>query len=109
MLPHLDMAGFRTESRGAELWIGGIDRLTSDNQQWFRELVLSSLKPEHQVVSVDLSRTVSVDSDGVGALISIHKRVRERGGSLRLMQPLPFVREMLQLLRLDRLFEIIAD
>jgi anti-anti-sigma factor len=70
---------------------------------------LSSLKPEHRLLSVDLSRTVSLDSDGVGALIAVYKRLRERGGGVRLLAPLPFVREMLQLLRLDRLFEIIAD
>lgn len=106
MLSALRMAEFRTESHGEVLWISGVDRLTSDNEKWFRELALTTLKPEHTTVSVDLSRTISLDSEGLGALISIYKRVRERNGTLRLVHPQPFVREMIQLLHLERLFEL---
>jgi len=100
------MAELRTESHGEVLWISGIDRLTSDNHKWFRELVLTTLRPEHTTVSVDLSRAVSLDSEGLGALISVYKRLRERNGTLRLVRPLPLVREMIQLLHFERLFEV---
>mgnify|MGYP000865352620 CR=1 FL=1 len=106
MLSALRMAELRTESHGEVLWISGIDRLTSDNHKWFRELVLTTLRPEHTTVSVDLSRAVSLDSEGLGALISVYKRLRERNGTLRLVRPLPLVREMIQLLHFERLFEV---
>ncbi len=106
MLGALRMAELRTESHGEVLWISGIDRLTSDNHKWFRELVLTTLRPEHTTVSVDLSRAVSLDSEGLGALISVYKRLRERNGTLRLVRPLPLVREMIQLLHFERLFEV---
>jgi anti-sigma B factor antagonist len=53
-------------------------------------------------VDVDLSRLRMVDSSGVGALVSLYKRVRAQGGSVVVSglrdQPLAIFR----LLRLDR-------
>jgi anti-sigma B factor antagonist len=53
-------------------------------------------------VDVDLSRLRMVDSSGVGALVSLYKRVRAQGGSVLVSglrdQPLAIFR----LLRLDR-------
>jgi anti-sigma B factor antagonist len=51
-------------------------------------------------VEVDLSRLRMVDSSGVGALVSLYKRVRAQGGAVvgLLDQPLAIFR----LLRLDR-------
>ena len=53
-------------------------------------------------VEVDLSRLRMVDSSGVGALVSLYKRVRAQGGSVVVSglrdQPLAIFR----LLRLDR-------
>jgi anti-sigma B factor antagonist len=53
-------------------------------------------------VEVDLSRLRMVDSSGVGALVSLYKRVRAQGGSVVVVglqdQPLAIFR----LLRLDR-------
>jgi anti-sigma B factor antagonist len=53
-------------------------------------------------VEVDLSRLRMVDSSGVGALVSLYKRVRAQGGSVTVTglrdQPLAIFR----LLRLDR-------
>jgi anti-sigma B factor antagonist len=54
-------------------------------------------------VEVDLSSLRSIDSSGVGAIVSLYKRVRAQGGSVKLQglrgQPLA----IFQLLRLDRL------
>jgi anti-sigma B factor antagonist len=53
-------------------------------------------------VDIDLSRLRMVDSSGVGALVSLYKRVRAQGGSIVVSglrdQPLAIFR----LLRLDR-------
>jgi anti-sigma B factor antagonist len=54
-------------------------------------------------VEVDLSQLRMIDSSGVGALVSLYKRVRAKGGSVVLKgvrdQPLA----IFQLLQLDRL------
>src|SRR5450432_4457980 len=60
------------------------------------------VKTRPSVVDVDLSQLRMVDSSGVGALVSLYKRVRAQGGSVVIKglrdQPLAIFR----LLRLDR-------
>ena len=55
-------------------------------------------------VVVDLSKLRLIDSSGVGAIVSLYKRVRARGGQVTVRglrdQPLAIFR----LLRLDRVF-----
>lgn len=57
-----------------------------------------------RTVTVDLSGLRLIDSSGVGALVSLYKRMRARGGSVRVEgicdQPLAIFR----LLRLDAVF-----
>ncbi len=57
-------------------------------------------------VTVNLSELRLIDSSGVGAIVSLYKRVRANGGAVRFVgvtaQPLVIFR----LLRLDRAFEL---
>ncbi len=57
-------------------------------------------------VTVDLSELELIDSSGVGAMVSLYKRVRANGGNVRFVgvtnQPLV----IFKLLRLDRAFEL---
>jgi len=59
-----------------------------------------------QRVTVDLSELSLIDSSGVGAMVSLYKRVRANGGEVRFVgvtdQPLV----IFKLLRLDRAFEL---
>lgn len=50
---------------------------------------------------VDLSRVETVDSTGLGALISGLKAARKNGGDLRIVKPNESVRVMLELTSLD--------
>ncbi len=97
----------RTEKLGPTLLVTDIPTLTSDTSRAFKEYVRSSLGPEHHVVEVDLATARSVDSNGLGALISIHKTLCLRGGRVKLLNPPPLIAEMFHLLELDKIFEII--
>ena len=97
----------RTEKHGGMLCITDIPTLTSDNCGPFKEYVHGALLPEHQIVQVDLSRARTVDSDGIGALLSVHKAICARGGRVRLLHPAPLTAELFKLLQLDQIFEII--
>ena len=59
-----------------------------------------------QVIIVDLSGLRLIDSSGVGAIVSLYKRVRAHGGDVKVVgvrgQPLAIFR----LLRLDRVFSL---
>lgn len=97
----------RTEKLGDTLLVTDIPTLTSDTSRAFKEYVNGSLGPEHKFVDVDLSTARSVDSNGLGALISVHKTLCLRGGRLRLLYPPPLVAEMFQILQLDKIFDIV--
>ncbi len=95
----------KTRTVGDTLHVGEFDNLGAANSILFKELVRAMLRPEHRFVDVDLSRATFIDSDGLGALISIHKRVSSRGGRARLVGASPRVRELLRLTRLEEVFE----
>jgi len=97
----------RTYDQGDTLLITEIPALTSDTYKPFKEYAHGALLPGHKFVEVDLSRARSVDSDGIGALISVHKAIRDRGGRVRLFRPEPLVADKFKILKLDHLFEII--
>lgn len=64
------------------------------------------VKEGSRSVTVDLSNLRLIDSSGVGALVSLYKRIRANGGEVRFVgvtaQPLV----IFKLLRLDRAFEL---
>lgn len=60
-------------------------------------------------VSLDLDEAESVDSSGIGWLLGCHKRFREMGGCIVLCSVPPLIAQLLQLLRLDRIFPLNED
>ena len=69
--------------------------------------VLDALVEEvRRTLTVDLSELRLIDSSGVGAIVSLYKRVRANGGEVRFVgvkaQPLV----IFKLLRLDRVFDL---
>ncbi len=85
-------------------------RLTSDLRLDFRRSVLESLEAAtaagQSTVSVDLSRTLEIDASGLGVLVLLQKRARERGIRTRLLNTPRAVVDMLAMTRLDTLFDL---
>lgn len=52
-------------------------------------------------VIVDLSALRLIDSSGVGALVSLYKRIRERGGNVRIVNITDQPAAIFKLLKLD--------
>jgi len=90
-----------------QLLVSGLDRLSAVNGDEFREMLRQKMAPEFRVVEIDCSTICFMDSAGLGALIAIHKTMSAHGGRVRLLQPLPVVRQLLRLLLLDQIFEIV--
>ena len=84
--------------------------LNADNRLEFRRLMLEHLESAvHQgdeTIDVDLGGTVEMDASGLGVLVLLQKRARERGLRTRLMHASREVYETLVLTRLDTLFEL---
>lgn len=54
---------------------------------------------------VDMGQTLDMDASGLGILVLLHKRAKERGISTRLVHTPEHVRRLLALTKLEYLFE----
>ncbi|HTA90523.1 MAG TPA: STAS domain-containing protein [Polyangiaceae bacterium] len=85
---------------------GELDALSAPE---LRPTIDELVESEQGDITVDLSGLRLVDSSGVGALVSLYKRVRARGGEVRFIgvtaQPLV----IFKLLRLDAVFGLAAE
>ena len=69
-----------------------------------REAVTSH--PDARIVVLDLSGVSSMDGGGLGMLSLVHRWTWDRGTTLKLVNPSPFVRELLDRTRLACIFDI---
>lgn len=97
----------RVQIRDETLVITGVKELAAANFQSFRDQVRAAMTGNQKNVEIDLSEAMFIDSCGLGALISLHKMVCTRGGQVRLLHPTPPVRQILELTRMQRIFEVV--
>jgi len=96
----------KLEIQGDTLRISDVKELGAAVAPAFRDSARAALSDEQRNIEVDLSQTTFVDSAGLGALIALHKTARSRQGAVRLLDPQPQVRQLLELTRMHHLFEI---
>jgi len=58
---------------------------------------------------LDLQEVPMIDSSGIGLLVRYLTSVKQRGGSLKLLNPSKFVVQTLKLVRVLSLFEVFED
>ena len=78
------------------------------NRQELKQVVNDALEGGARKFLLDFGPTAYIDSSGLGALVSINKKVREAGGELRLAGLNEDLRSLFELTKLDTLF-VIAD
>ena len=92
--------------------VHGLHELSAANARQFRNTVSAALAPELHQIDIDLSQTASVDSSGLGALLTVHRAANElnrNGGvGVRLLHPQPAVLQVFELTRMHHLFEIVS-
>jgi anti-sigma B factor antagonist len=90
--------------------ISGLHELCATNAHDFREQACAALDPEVAAFEIDLSRIPFIDSSGLAALVALHKAANggEPSGAVavRLMDPRPAVRQVIELTRMDCVFQI---
>jgi anti-sigma B factor antagonist len=96
----------KVQLQGDTLTITGIKELGAANSQSFRDQVRAALTDQQRNIEIDLSQTMFLDSCGLGALISLHKTTCGRNGTVRLLNATPPVRQILDLTRMHRIFDI---
>jgi anti-sigma B factor antagonist len=75
----------------------------------FRDLFRSLVQRGKRHIIVNLDRVDWISSTGVGILIRGYKTVREAGGAIVLVRPGERSRQVFNVLRLDRVFSVLAD
>lgn len=82
---------------------GNLDALTAPSLKKEIESLLAARKVN---VVFDLQSLELIDSSGVGAIVSLFKRVRTLQGDVKIARLMGQPAEIFKLLRLDRAFEI---
>ncbi|HET7458311.1 MAG TPA: STAS domain-containing protein [Gemmatimonadaceae bacterium] len=84
-------------------------RLIAATRDEFRAAALDLLDrataASASVAVVDMGQTVDMDASGLGILVLLHKRAKERGIATRLLHTPEHVRRLLTLTKLEYLFE----
>ena len=84
-------------------------QLVVGNRQEFKQAILDEVEQGVRLVIVDFSKSAYIDSSGLGALVSLGKRLREVGGDLRLTGLNDDLRTLFELTRLDSLFPLFSS
>jgi anti-sigma B factor antagonist len=99
----------KLEVLGDTLRVFDVKELGSASANDLRDWVRSSLANGQRNIELDMSQATFIDSCGLGALIALHKTACARHGALRLLNPKPAVRQILELTRMHRIFEIATE
>jgi anti-sigma B factor antagonist len=84
-----------------------VDELDAGNAEEFKRDITPLLEAHLHLV-LDLSRVRFVDSSGLGAFISCLRKLNARGGDLKLCGMTKRVRAVFELVRMHRVFDILA-
>jgi len=88
------------------LQVRGLEYLSATNAAAFKEAVRPRINQAHPIVEVDCSTVRFIDSEGLGALISIHRTVLQYEGKVRLAHTSALVHKLIQLIHFDEIFDI---
>ena len=80
----------------------------SINQLGEQLFALAAASPAPRLV-LDFANVAHMSSSALGMLITLHKRVREKGGLLRLCNILPSIYEVFVITRLNEVFQICSS
>ena len=84
-------------------------RVTTGTRAAVRRLALAHAERSKGAVVLDLADTVELDASGLGILALVHRRARERGLVVRLLNVRREVRELLKATRMEDMFEFEED
>jgi anti-sigma B factor antagonist len=95
-----------TGKRGDTMVVGVNGRLTVENRLELKQKVLDELERGEKKFLIDFAQTGYIDSSGLGALVSLSKRIREQRGELRLANLNDDLKTLFELTKLNQLFRI---
>lgn len=92
------------------MWIfapeGELDIFSSPN---FKEKVVNAFESRNSDIIIDLEKLEYVDSTGLGALISILRRLKENNNKIYIDNIKPNIKKLFLITELDKLFVIRSE
>jgi anti-sigma B factor antagonist len=101
-----DMLEFSQESRDGVVVLKVKGRLDAVAAPELRPTIDKLVEERQKHVVFDLSELQMIDSSGVGAIVSLFKRLRMQQGDVKIAQLTGQPKEIFRLLRLDRAFDL---
>jgi anti-sigma B factor antagonist len=99
-----------TREFGRVIVVDVVGKLTiSESRTQLRDLIHVLSGGGHKRFLLNLAGVDYVDSDGMGELVRCFTTVRQRGGEMKLVQVNKRVADLLQITRLNTLFEIYGE
>ncbi|MGA7381182.1 MAG: STAS domain-containing protein [Terriglobales bacterium] len=90
--------------------VEAVGRLTlSDSRTRLRDLIHVFTSDGHKHFLLNLAGVDFIDSDGMGELVRCYSVIRQRGGEMRLVHLQQRVQDLLQITRVNTIFEIYSD
>ncbi len=71
-----------------------------------RQAVVSATAEGSRLVALDLSELDFLDSFGIGVIVGALKRLRQRGGDLAVVCPIPRIRRVFEICDLDKIIAL---
>jgi anti-sigma B factor antagonist len=93
-----------SKKQGEAIVVSVEGQLIAGNRQQLRDAVVSEIDRGERNFIIDFADTGYIDSAGLGALVSLSKKIREANGALRLTHLNDDLRTLFELTRLDTLF-----
>ena len=74
-----------------------------------RDQVQALLDDDRKHILLNLAKVGYMDSAGIGELVACYKRAKEKDGTVKLLNPSGKVYDLLQLTKLEEVFETFRD
>lgn len=85
------------------------DLIGEDNGASVIEVVTNAIHSKASICIVDISELRYINSSGIGVLITILTKFRNKGGEVYLMRPSESVQKLLVITKLNAIFQIIQS
>lgn len=85
------------------------DLIGEDNGTSIIEVVNNAIQEKVLICIVDISNLRYINSSGIGVLITILTKFRNKGGEVYLMKPSESVQKLLVITKLNAIFQIIQS
>jgi anti-sigma B factor antagonist len=85
------------------------DLIGEDNGVNLLEIVNNAIQEHVLICIIDISRLRYINSSGIGVLITILTKFRNKGGEVYLMKPSENVQKLLVITKLNAIFQIVQN